>query len=148
MLSMKAKYALRALIFLARSSDKLHQIKNISQECDIPYKFLETIMQELRNHGILASKRGIFGGYYLAKEPIEISVGAVIRFIDGPLAPIRCASVTAYQKCDDCKDEKTCEIRKIMIDVRNSISNVLDSKTLHEIAELDFHRVDYLSYFI
>ncbi len=148
MLSMKAKYALRALIYIARSNEKLHQIKTISSECDIPYKFLETIMQELRNCGILGSKRGIFGGYFLAKEPMEISIGAVIRHIDGPLAPIRCASVTAYQKCDDCKDEKTCEIRKIMVDVRNSISNVLDAKTLHEIAELDFHKVDYLSYFI
>lgn len=148
MLSMKAKYALRALIVLARSSDKLHQIKNIATEADIPHKFLETIMQELRNAGIVSSKRGIFGGYHLLKEPMQVSVGSVIRLIDGPLAPVRCASVTAYVKCDDCVDEKTCAIRKVMIDVRNAMANVLDTKTLHELADLDSHKIDYLNYFI
>lgn len=148
MLSMKAKYALRALIVLAGNPGRLMQIKNIATEADVPYKFLETIMQEMKNTGIVSSKRGIFGGYQLSKTPELISVGAVIRTLDGPLAPIRCASVTAYEKCDDCTDEKTCAIRKVMVDVRNAIANVLDQKTLHDIAELDYKKVDYLNYFI
>lgn len=130
---MKAKYAIRALIVLGRNDKKMLQIKNIAQTADVPQKFLETILLDLKNNGFVASKRGIFGGYFLAKNVEDVSIGNVIRVIDGPLAPIRCASVTAYQKCDDCVDEMTCVIRKTMIEVRNAIANVLDNKTLKEI---------------
>ena len=133
MLSMKAKYAIRALIVLGKNDGKMLQIKTIAAQADVPQKFLETILLDLKNKGFVASKRGIFGGYFLAKNVNDVSVGNVIRVIDGPLAPIRCASVTAYQKCDDCVDEKTCVIRKTMIEVRNSIASVLDNKTLKEL---------------
>ena len=133
MLSMKAKYAIRALTVLARNESKMLQTKTIAKEADVPQKFLEAILLELKNHGIVGSKRGIFGGYFLARSITEITVGNIIRQIDGPLAPIRCASVTAYQKCDDCVDEVTCTIRKTMVDVRNAISGVLDNKTLKEL---------------
>lgn len=133
MLSMKAKYAIRALIVLAKNDKKMLQIKTIAASADVPQKFLETILLDMKNKGLVASKRGIFGGYFLAKAPDDISVGNIIRVIDGPLAPIRCASVTAYQKCDDCTDEVTCVIRKTMVEVRNSIANVLDNKTLTEL---------------
>ena len=132
MLSMKAKYALRALTVMAKNDKKMLQRKTISSEADVPQKFLENILQELKHHGLVNSKRGIFGGYFLVMPSSEITVGNLIRMIDGPLAPIRCASLTAYQKCDDCVDEKTCEIRKTMVEVRNAISNVLDNKSIQE----------------
>lgn len=138
MLSMKAKYALRALAILAKHEKKMLQIKAIASEADVPQKFLEAILVELKSQGIVASKRGIFGGYFLAKPSSEITVGNIVRFIDGPLAPVRCASVTAYKKCDDCVDENTCEIRKAMVEVRNAISNVLDNKSLKEFAKINF----------
>lgn len=143
MLSMKAKYAIRALTVLAKHNDKTLQIKTIAAEADAPQKFLEAILLDLRNHGLVASKRGIFGGYYLTKKPSEITIGNLLRIIDGPLAPIRCASVTAYQKCDDCVDEKTCTIRKAMLEVRNAISNVLDNKTLQQLNEEARVAADY-----
>jgi Rrf2 family protein len=134
MLSMKAKYAIRALMVLVKNDAKMLAIKAIAEEADVPPKFLEAILLELKHHGIVDSKRGVFGGYFLAKKPAEITVGTLVRVLDGPLAPIRCASLTAYQKCDDCVDEKTCEIRKVMLVVRNAISDVLDNKTLEEMA--------------
>lgn len=134
MLSMKAKYALRALMVLARNEKKMLASKVIAKEADVPQKFLDNILQDLRHEGVVDSKRGIFGGYFLAKPAKAIKVGDLIRLTDGPLAPIRCASVTAYQKCDDCHDEKTCEIRKTMVEVRNAIANVLDHKSLSDLA--------------
>ena len=136
MLSMKAKYAVRALSVLAKAEKKMLSSKIISNEADVPLKFLETILSDLRNHGIVNSKRGIFGGYFLAKPTTDITVGDIIRIIDGPLAPIRCASVTAYQKCDDCGDETTCQLRKTMIEVREAIVGVLDNRTLKEFIAL------------
>lgn len=132
MLSMKSKYAIRALMVLAKNGKKMLASKTIAKEADIPQKFLENILQELRHHGIVDSKRGIFGGYFLSQPATEITVGNLIRMMDGPLAPIRCASVTAYQRCDDCVDENTCEIRKTMMEVRNAIADVLDNKTLSD----------------
>jgi hypothetical protein len=131
---MKAKYAIRALMALARSAEKMLAIKVIAREADVPQKFLEAILLELKHNGIVDSKRGVFGGYYLAKVPQDITIGTLIRVLDGPLAPTRCASSNSYQKCDDCADEKTCEIRKVMLVVRNAISDVLDRKTLEDMA--------------
>jgi len=132
MLSMKAKYAIRALMVLAKHEGKTMQSKTIAKEADAPMKFLEAILLELKNEGLVASKRGIFGGYYLAKSAKAIMLGDVIRRIDGMLAPLRCASVTSYEKCEDCADENKCAIRHAMQEVRNAISGVLDKKTLAE----------------
>jgi Rrf2 family protein len=140
MLSMKAKYALRALVVLSAHEKKMMQGKAIAKEADVPPKFLEAILIELRNHGIVESKRGIFGGYFLARSPNEIMVGDIVRFIDGTLAPLRCASVSDYQKCDDCQDEDTCVIRKVMVDVRNAISRELDNRSLAEVLRLSPQR--------
>lgn len=136
MLSMKAKYALRALMVMARHEKKMLQSKVIAREADVPQKFLETILQEMKHNGLVDSKRGIFGGYFLAKPAEDIAVGNLIRIIDGPLAPIRCASVSAYQKCDDCGDETACEIRKTMVEVRNAIAHVLDNKSVRDLARI------------
>lgn len=135
MLSMKAKYAIRALMVLAANEGKMLQSKAIAKEADAPMKFLEAILLELKHHGLVESKRGIFGGYYLSQPSKNIMLGDVIRQIDGMLAPIHCASVNAYQKCDDCTDENSCAIRHAMIEVRNAISDVLDNKTLAEMVK-------------
>lgn len=135
MLSMKAKYAIRALMVMANNDKKMLASKTIAQEADVPQKFLENILQELRHNGYVDSKRGIFGGYFLAMPAGDIFVGNIIRIIDGPLAPIRCASVTAYQKCDDCVDEKKCEIRRVMVEVRNAIAGVLDKKSIKQLVK-------------
>ncbi len=132
MLSMKAKYALRALMVLARSERKLMQTRTIAKEADVPHKFLETILSDLKNHGLVSSKRGIMGGYTLSRPSDDIAVGSVIRIMDGPLAPIRCASVTAYQPCEDCPDVATCAIRGVMKEVRVAISSVLDQRTIRD----------------
>jgi Rrf2 family protein len=136
MLSMKAKYALRALIVLSINEKKMLQSKAIAKQADVPAKFLETILIELRNQNIVSSKRGIFGGYFLARPASEITAGEVIRLLDGSLAPLRCASVSDYQKCDDCEDENTCVIRKVMLDVRNAIAGVLDNQSLADMLKL------------
>lgn len=109
--------------------------KSIALAADIPQKFLDTILQELRHAGLVESKRGIFGGYFLATPAAQIRVGDIIRLMDGPLAPIRCASVTAYQKCDDCVDENACAIRKTMVRVRNAIAEVLDSTSIASLTD-------------
>ena len=133
MLSMKAKYALKALICMAQSHAPSLPSKQIAEAENIPQKFLDNILQELRQNGVVDSKRGIFGGYFLAKSPKDIFLGDIIRIIDGPLAPIRCASLTAYQKCDDCADEAACHLRRLMLDVRNAMSAILDGRCLDDL---------------
>jgi len=133
MLSMKAKYALRAVMVLARNERKLMQTRAIAKSADVPHKFLEAILSDLKNHGMVASKRGMLGGYQLSRPADVITVGDIIRIMDGPLAPIRCASVTAYQPCEDCPDETTCVIRDVMKDVRVAISGVLDQRTVADL---------------
>jgi len=132
MLSMKAKYALKALIYMAGTDTQVPS-KQIAEAEDIPQKFLDNILQQLRQNGIVESRRGIFGGYVLAKSPADIFLGDIIRIIDGPLAPIRCASLAFYQKCDDCKDEAACRLRHLMMDVRNAMSDVLDKRCLQDL---------------
>lgn len=113
------------------------QIKEIAEREHIPAKFLEQILLTLKNAGLLRSKMGIGGGYYLAKPPSEINLGQIIRVLDGPLAPIRCVSQMAYEPCG-CPDERTCGLRLIMLDVRNAIANILDHTTLEDV----IHRVE------
>jgi len=133
MLSMKAKYALKALIHMAQQDSHALRSRQIGEAENIPQKFLDNILQELRQNGFVEAKRGIFGGYRLARPASEIFLGDVIRVIDGPLAPIRCASLKAYQKCDDCADEATCHLRRLMLDVRNAMSAILDGRCLADL---------------
>jgi Rrf2 family protein len=135
MLSKKAKYGLTALIHLARNQNKAPVLISIlAKEGRIPKKFLELILLELKNEGVLQSKKGKGGGYYLARPAELIRIGHVIRVMDGPLAPIACVSETAYEKCVECTDEKTCAIRGVMKQVRDAIANILDSTTLSELS--------------
>lgn len=136
-LSKRGEYGLRAIIdithALHENPDGVVQIKDISQRENIPAKFLEQILLSLKNAGILHSKMGVGGGYYLARPPREITLGQVFRTLDGPLAPIRCVSHMAYEPCG-CPDEQTCGLRMVMGDVRNAIANILDNTSLLDIA--------------
>lgn len=133
-LSKRGEYGIRSMIYLARNSSpgELIQLKQISSNENIPTKYLEQIMLALRHAGLLHSRLGIGGGYYLAKEPNEINLGQIVRTLDGPLAPVNCVSQMAYEPCD-CPDERTCGLRLAMLEVRNSISNVLDNTTLADV---------------
>ena len=134
MLSRKAKYALRALSVLALSDGSPVQARRLAEEAKVPAKFLEAILVELRNAGIVESRRGTVGGHRLAKPASEVMVGDIVRIIDGPIAPIRCASVTAYQPCADCIDPQTCALRDLMGDVRDAMSSIIDHRSLRELA--------------
>lgn len=136
MLSMKAKYAIRAMTVLGRHAEPL-PAHRIAQDARVPEKFLETILVDLRRAGFVASKRGLQGGHALAMPAERIRLGDLIRSIDGPLAPIRCASLTAYRPCEDCPDPARCAVRNLMTDVRNAIAGVLDTRTLRDQLELD-----------
>jgi len=110
------------------------QIREISQHEQIPAKFLEQILLALKNAGLLHSKMGVGGGYHLAKPPSEISLGHIIRVLDGPLAPVKCVSQMAYEPCG-CPDEETCGLRLVMSDVRNAIAELLDGTSLADVTE-------------
>lgn len=131
---MKAKYALKGLTVLAKNQGRQFQAKAIAAEANIPPKFLEAILTELRTRNIVNSRRGVFGGFTLARDARQITVGEIIRVMDGPLAPIRCASQTAYQRCEDCQYEDHCSLRGVMKDVRDAMSEVLDKRSLYDLA--------------
>lgn len=131
MLSRKCKYALRALLLLARDADNGPVlISDIAARGRIPKKFLEQILLTLKNQGILQSRKGRGGGYSLGRSPRDINFADVIRLLDGPLAPVPCVSLTANRKCDDCEDEKTCEIRRVMSEVREQTARILEGTSL------------------
>lgn len=136
MLTKKGKYGLKALIHLARiDPGEPALVNDIASANKIPKKFLDAILGELRNAGLVASRKGRGGGYRLARMPESIKVGEIIRVLDGPLAPIACASRLRYEPCEDC-DEITCQVRYIMLEVRQAISDVLDNRTLAEMRDM------------
>lgn len=135
MLTKKGKYGLKALVYLSQlPSGQLAFVGDIATTNKIPKKFLDAILGELRNAGFVQSRKGKDGGYRLAKPATEIKIGHVVRVLDGPLAPIPCASRTQYQPCDDC-DEATCQIRHMMLEVRQAIAGVLDNRSLAQVRD-------------
>ena len=136
MISKKTKYGLKALIYLARQYEQGPiLIADLAREENIPKKFLEAILLALKNHGILQSKKGKGGGYYLGRHPKNITFGQAVRIMEGPLAPVPCVSETAYAKCSECENEVTCGIRLVMKDVRDAIATILDGTTLADALE-------------
>lgn len=134
MLTKKGKYALIAILHLARKyGDAPTRIAELAQEEGIPQKFLEAILLELKNNGFLISKKGKGGGYTLRASPDYITVGEVIRAIEGPIAPVPCVSRTTNAKCPECKEGSVCGIRIVMQEVRDAISEVLDNATLTDV---------------
>ncbi len=137
-LSKRGEYGLRAMIVLTGNPQSDQQppmlmIKEIAQRENISIKFLEQILLTLKNAGLLHSKMGVGGGYYLAKPASEITLGQIIRILDGPIAPIKCVSQIAYEPCD-CPDEELCGLRMIMFDVREAMVNILDNTSLEDIS--------------
>ena len=136
MLSKKAKYGLKAVIHLAKHYKQGSiLITDLALKEKMPKKFLEAILLELKNKGILYSKKGQGGGYSLGRAPEEIMIGEIMRVLDGPLALVQCVSETAYARCQECKSEELCEIRMLMKEVRNAMSNILDKTSLADILE-------------
>lgn len=135
MLSKKTKYALKALVVLAKRYETgwPMRISQISTEEKIPHKFLEAILLELRKQGFLGSKLGINGGYYLLKPPQEIMLSSIIRLTDGPISLTSCVSLNFYERCAECKDEVTCGVRAVMQEARDATLNILANTSLADI---------------
>jgi len=135
-LSKRTQYSLRALYALARCwGQGPVLIARLSEEESIPKKFLEQILLSLKSSGLVESKKGKGGGYTLVRPPDKITIADVIRLMEGPLAPLPCASETRFRKCDECVDIKTCGTRIVMREVRDAISSILDSTTLAMVCE-------------
>ena len=132
MLSKKSKYGLKAMLELAAvdAGQRPLQAGELADRQRLPKKFLEAILLDLTRHGLLQSKLGRGGGYVLARKPGDITVGEIIRVLEGPLALIPCVSRTAYRKCDECLDEATCGVRLAMKEVRDATAHILDNTTL------------------
>lgn len=138
MLTAKGKYGLKALVHLSSlPRGETAQAIDIAEANHIPKKFLDAILGDLRSAGVVRTKKGPGGGYALARAPSEIKVGFVIRTLDGPLAPIACASRTAYHPCQDCDDVKACAVRLTMVQVRDAIADILDRLTIADMLALD-----------
>jgi len=136
MLTNKGKYGLKAMVHLAAlPGGQLALVNDVAVANRLPKKFLDAILSELRNAGLVISRKGKGGGYRLARPPEEITVGSIVRVLDGPLAPIPCASRTRYRPCEDC-DVATCQVRHMMLDVREAIAAVLDGQTLAELRDI------------
>lgn len=134
MLSHKAKYALKALTVLAKEyGHGPVLIADIAQREGVPRKFLELILLELKNNGLLQSKKGKGGGYTLARSPQLIHIGEILRAVDGPIALLPCVSKSAYTRCEECRDERTCGIRLVMKDVRDATSQILEATSLADL---------------
>lgn len=147
MLTKKAKYGLKAMLHLARLEfGQSVFVATIAETNAIPKKFLDTILGELRTAGMLSSKKGRNGGYVLARRPERITIGEILRVLDGPLAPIACASRTNYVPCDDCETVEACEIRIVMLDVREALAGILDHTTLAEVRDSTQDRMASFAY--
>lgn len=142
-LTKRGEYALRALIDLGIAQEAgrdMVQIAEIAEHENIPIKFLEAILVQLKEEGLLDSKRGKHGGYFLARPMAEIRIGEVVRRIEGPLAPIGCVSQNFYEKCS-CPDEDHCGLRMLMLDVRNAIASILDNFSLAQVVEVTLRKM-------
>lgn len=134
MLSKKTKYGLKALRYLAAQPDSQPVlIAEIAKSESISQKFLESILLDLKKNGILGSKKGKGGGYYLRKSPEDVSMAAVIRILEGPIAWLPCVSLNYYEKCNDCESEDACSLNHMMIEVRDSMLSVLENKSLEDL---------------
>ncbi len=142
-ISKKAEYGLRAMINLGIAQEVGHErvpASVLARADNLPLKFLEQILIDLRTAGYVDTVRGKGGGYFVSKSTSAIKIGEIVRLLDGPLAPIGCASKTAYERCS-CPDETHCGLRMLMIDVRNAIANILDRYTLHNVVEITLRKI-------
>jgi len=149
MLTKKGKYGLKAAVHLARlRPGESALVADIAEANKIPKKFLDAILAELRNAGIVHSRKGKGGGYTLARQADKVFVGEIVRALDGPLAPIACASRNFYRRCEDCPDQTGCAVRLMMVEVRDAIAGVLDRQTLADMRDLVADEMDAFVYHI
>src|SRR5687768_9192632 len=137
MLSKKCKYAIHALVHMGRQPEERFLIKEISHACSIPKKFLEAILLDLNRAGILGSKQGKGGGYFLRRSIKEINLAEVVRLFDGAIALVPCATFKYYERCDECKDEVTCSIRHAFLEIRNETVELLKKSTLEDLVKTE-----------
>lgn len=137
MLSKKCKYAIHALVHMAKTPAEKFLIKDISEACNIPKKFLETILLDLKRAGILGSKAGKGGGYTLRREPAAVNLAEVVRLFDGAIAAVPCATFKFYEPCEECEDEVTCTVRHAFLEVRNATVEMLKSDTLDRLVKTE-----------
>jgi Rrf2 family protein len=137
MLSKKCKYAIHALVHMGHQPEKKFLIKEISEACTIPKKFLETILLELNRAAILGSKQGKGGGYFLRKKPSEVDLAEIVRLFDGAIALVPCATFKYYERCAECKDENTCSIRQAFLTIRNETVTMLKKNTLEDLVKTE-----------
>ncbi|NVK04381.1 MAG: Rrf2 family transcriptional regulator [Flavobacteriia bacterium] len=143
MLSKKSKYAINALVYLAKQEDnRMVVVQEIAEEEHIPRKFLEAILLDLKRNGILGSKKGKGGGYYMLQRPDEINLADVMRLFDGPIALLPCATYKFFEKCDECKDEQICGIRDAMVELRNQTVNFLKATSLQDLLNRENELID------
>ncbi len=134
MISKKTKYAINALVYLAKQDERQPtRISDVSKAQNIPQKFLEAILLDLKKSGILASKKGKGGGYYLLQSPEEVNLADIMRLFDGPIAFLPCVTYKYYERCEECKNEETCGIRDVFLQVRNKTVELLKGANLAEI---------------
>ncbi len=141
MLSKRSKYAINALVYLAKQAiedpNRKVQSAEISSAQNIPKKFLEAILLDLKNNGILGSKLGRGGGYYMRKSPAEVNLAEVYRIFDGAIGLLPCVTYQYYEKCEECLDEETCGIREAILEVRNKTVEILKENTLEHILQTE-----------
>lgn len=135
MLSKKCKYAIHALMHMAKNPEDKFLIKDISATCNIPKKFLEAILLDMKRAGMLGSKQGKGGGYFLRRKPSDINLAEVVRLFDGAIAGLPCASFKYYEQCQECEDEKTCSIRHAFLMIRNATVEMLKGDTLEDLVK-------------
>jgi Rrf2 family protein len=135
MLSKKCKYAIHALVHMAKKPQEKFLIKDISEACNIPKKFLETILLDLKRAGVLGSKQGKGGGYILRRAPAEINLAEVVRLFDGAIAAVPCATFKFYEACQECEDEEICAVRDAFLQIRNATVEMLKADTLETLVK-------------
>ncbi|HOX84233.1 MAG TPA: Rrf2 family transcriptional regulator [Chryseolinea sp.] len=137
MISKRCKYAIHALVHMAKDPEEKYLIKDISAACNIPKKFLEAILLDLKRAGILGSKQGKGGGYTLRRSPVDVNLAEVVRLFDGAIAAVPCATHKFYESCDECEDEHTCSVRAAFLQVRNATVEMLKSETLESMVNVE-----------
>ena len=135
MLSKKCKYAIHALVHMAKEPEAKFLIKDISEACNIPKKFLEAILLDLKRAGVLGSKQGKGGGYFLRRKPNEVDLAEVVRLFDGAIALVPCATHKFYESCLECEDEDTCPVRDAFLQIRNATVDLLKGDTIESLVK-------------
>lgn len=133
MISKRCKYAIHALVYMGKAPREKFVIRDISEACRIPRKFLEAILLDLKRAGVLGSRQGKGGGYFMRRDPADVNLAEVVRLFDGAIAAVPCATYKFYESCDECEDEETCTVRDAFLQLRNATVELLKANTLEDL---------------